>query len=420
MTMTRDSSGRVLRVLLLVTVSLAIVGGGAWASRYFMKNRPQPQRQKPPQMAPLVQVVEAHPGAHTIVVPAQGTIIPAVEVTVQARVSGEVIELHPDFREGGIVREGEVLVRLEPRDYELAVAAQEGQLETARYELKAEQGQQDVAQREWELLDMADRASELDQELALRKPQLRQKEAALRAAEAALDMAKLDLQRTTIKAPCNGLILTADVDIGDQATTQTVLAMLVGTDAYWARVSVPVTDLKWIDVPKSDAETGSAVRVTASSDGAVYEGHVLSLVGNLEEEGRMARLLVELPDPLGLHTEAPQRALLLDEYVSAGIVGPTLDDVVAIEEEALQYKEEGTYIWLAGADNTLRIREADIVWASTDSVLLRGLQEGDRIIVSGVAADVDGMAIQVEGEVAPISETPEDVAPAASDSEGKS
>ena len=393
----------VLARMILFVVAIGILAAGGAGAMYFMKNRPKPQRRRPPQMAPLVEVLEVRNAPHQIVIAKQGTVIPAVEVTLQPRVSGEVVEIHPDFIEGGVVKAGEVLVRIEQRDYELAIVSQEAQLEMARYEITVEKGQQDVAQREWELLDMEKDSSKLDKDLALRQPQLRQKQAGLRGAEAALEKARLDLERTVIKAPCNGIILAANVDVGDQASTQTALATITGTDAYWVQVSIPVDELRWIRIPRQRSDPSSSAQVFSDS-GAVHEGHVLALLGDLEPQGLQARLLVEVADPLNLESESPSKPLLLGEYVRVEIAGNTVNDAAVIPRSALR---EGTSIWVASADSTLSILDADIVWSTPQIALVRGLEPDTRIVVSDVATPIDGMEVQVKGDAPPASERPQ-------------
>ncbi len=401
----------VLRGMILTIVALALLLVGVAGSLYLMKTGPKAQRRRPEDTTTLVEAKLLQAESRQVAVSARGTVIAANEVTLQPQVSGEVTEIHPNFLEGGVVKAGEVLVRIEPRDYELAVVVQEEQLETARYEYKAEQGQQDVARREWELLAVKD-ASELDRELALRQPQLRQKKAGLRAAEASLEQARLDLERTAIKAPCNGIILEASVDVGDMATTQTTLGTLVGTDTYWVQASVPVDKLKWIVLPHGSGGAGSQARVYAGT-GGVREGRVLSLLGDLEPEGRMARILVEVSDPLALGGGGVSNVLLLGEYVRVEIEGRRVDGVFAVARDALR---DGHKVWLAGPDSTLQIRDAEIVWADEATALLRGLSDGERMIVSDIAAPVEGMALDVrEGAAEGVEEVSQDVGAAAAE-----
>ena len=386
-------------ILFVVAIGILAAGGaGAW---YFMNNLPQPERRRPPQMAPLVEVQEILNGPYTITIAKSGRVIPAVEVTLKPRVSGQVIEIHRDFLEGGVVREGDVLVRIEPRDYELAIVSQEAQLEMARYEISAEQGRQDVAQHEWDLLDMEKDSSKLDQDLALRQPQLRQKQAGLRGAEAALEKARLDLERTVIKAPCNGIIRVASVDAGDQASPQAVLATIAGTDAYWVQVPVPVDELRWMQLAHHRDDPSSSARVFSDS-GTVHEGHVLALMGDLELHASQARVLIEVPDPLGLESEAETQPLLLGDYVRVEIQGNTLNDVAVIPRSALR---DGAAIWVANADGTLCILDADIVWSNPEVAVLGGLEQGTRVVVTDVATPIEGMALQVKGDAPPAAQT---------------
>ena len=382
----------VLKNIVLLLLSVAIISGSAYVSIYYMQNRPKPKRKAPPQMAPLVQVQAINAESQQITVSATGTVIPAVEVTLKSQVSGEVIAIHKNFREGGIVFACEELVRLEPRDYELAIAAQEAQLETARYELKSEQGKQDVAKREWDLLDMKENAEDLDLELALRQPQLRQRQAGLRTATAALDKARLNLERTVIKAPCNGIILKANVDVGDQATPQSTLATVIGADAYWIMVSIRTDSLKWIVLPGSVDGHVSVANVTGR--GVLREGRIISLLGNLESNGLMAQLLVEIKDPLDLNSTGERHPLLLGEFVNVDLLGCFVHDIFSVPRDALR---DGQKIWLATPDDTINIQDADIVWSDTKNVLLRGLNDEDRVIVSDLAGPIDGMSIQLEG-----------------------
>ena len=384
---------RLIRVAVLAIVCLAALAGGVGVSAYFLTNKPQPKRRQPEPTAPLVAVQEVHSGRHQVVVSVTGTVIPAVEVRVQPQVTGKIVELHPEFIEGGLVRQGDVLTRLESCDYELAVTTQEAQVESARNDLQSEQGQQDVARHEWDLLDMKEEASPLDKELALRQPQLRQAQAALRAAEAQLDQARLDLARTVIKAPCNAIIQSADVEVGDLATTQTSLATLVGTDAYWIRVSVPVDELPWIVLPGAQDGPASGTRVLTGT-GALLQGQVVSLLGDLEPEGTLARLLIEVPDPLGLTQGKRQAPLLLGEYVHVEILGRAIENVVEVPREALR---DGDRLWLVTGENTLDIATVETVWADAARAFVRGLANGDRIILSDVATPVDGMPIRLPG-----------------------
>jgi RND family efflux transporter MFP subunit len=400
---------RLLRNLILIGIAAGALAGGLCLAWYFMTNKPQPQRRRPPEAAALAEAQVVRPGTYRVTIPALGTVIPAVEVRLQPRVNGEVLEIHPHFLEGGLVSKGDVLVRLDPADYELAVIQQKARLENARYQLIAEEAQQDVAEQEWDLFDFKQDASELDRELALRQPQLRNAEAALKAEEARLRQAELNLERTTLKAPCNAVIQSAMVDVGDIAGTQTVLAEIVGTDTYRVQVSIPKDELAWLELPASPESPSPEARIYTDR-GVERRGRILSLLSDIGEEARMARLLLEVKDPRCLGGTGDCQALLLGEYVRVEMAGRAVDEVAALPRNALR---NGREVWVITPENTLAMLPAEAVWTDENVALLRGLDDGTRVIVSDLAAPVEGMAVQTEeaaansgGDAAPGEDQP--------------
>ena len=323
-----------------------------------------------------------------------GTVIPAREVVLKSRVSGEIVEIHPEFTEGGFLKKDTRILQIDPQDYELALARKRSTVTDAEYALKLELGHQVVAKREWELLNQGKAALDMEKELALRQPHLDKVRADLSAAEAELKAAMLDLERTHITLPFNAMVRSKSVDRGSQVTPQEPLAELVGTDAYRVQASLPVDRLEWIDVPVQTGDHGSKARIIYGR-GNECSGKVIRLLGDLAAEGRMARILVEVADPLGLNASNQNRTpLLIGEYVRVKIIGRKLDNVFQIPRTALK---DNSNIWIVGENQTLEIRKVRPVWRDADVVLLQdGLKPGERLIVSDLPAPVEGMTVRVE------------------------
>jgi multidrug efflux pump subunit AcrA (membrane-fusion protein) len=264
----------------------------------------------------------------------------------------------------------------------------------AEYALKLELGHQAVAQREWELLSDGKPVRDMEKELALRQPHLNKVRADLTAAEAELKTAMLDLERTQIRAPFNAMVRSKSVDLGSQVTSQESLAELVGTDAYRIQVSIPVDRLEWIQTPSKAGDPGSKARIVYSQNHERI-GRVIRLLGDLATEGRMARILVEVADPLGLTANTQYRTpLLIGEYVRVEIQGRKLDGVFEIPRTALR---DQSSVWLVGKNQTLEIRKIRPIWRDPEIVLLKDdLKPGERLIVSDLAAPVDGMMLRVD------------------------
>ena len=440
--------GRVVRLVLKVLLPLAILAGGVLVAAHLIATGPEAKRRPPERRARLVEVEQATLGPQRAVVHAMGTVGPAVSVELHPRVGGEVVEVSKEFLPGGRFRAGDLILQIDKEDYTLAVerkrlaaeqaelAADQGDLALEQRqsavartegELKLEIGQQDIARREYELLgeDVGDPA----EELVLRQPQFHTAQAAEQAAKVAvkeadvarkaaraaaqearngLRQAELDLQRTAIQAPFNALVQSRGVNLGATVSATRALATLVGTDTYWVEVSVPVDQLPWIRVPRTTEEPGATGRVfdeAAWGPDRFRTGRVCRLAGNLEEQGRMARLLVSVEDPLALaEANRGQPALLIGSYVRVEIEGTTIASAAPVSRSLLR---DGDRVWIMTPADKLEIRPVTVAFRSRDHVLVTdGLRAGDRLVTTDLAAPVDGMPLRLRTDESPAAEKP--------------
>jgi len=372
---------------------ILILAAAAVTAVLLIKFKPASKRKPYVPGAPAVTVMKAKTVDHQVVIDVWGTVKPAKEITLQSQVSGKVLSIHKEFMPGGRVNKGDVLVRIDPRDYRLALASAQAKLESAQLNLTVEQGQQKVAQRELAIMNADDSMSDADKELALRKPQLRNTQAAYDAARADVDKAKLNVSRTRMKAPFNAMVRSTGVNQGDLVGQQTQVATLVGTDAYWLEALVPVETLARVDLSRADDPAFHNVTVTTTS-GTERKGRVLKVLGDLEASGRMARIICEIPDPLGDMTGGVPD-LLLGDYISMQISGKTLSGVVPVSVAA--FRDNNT-LWLVDVNGRLDIKPVELIWREQKSVYLRGIQDGALIITSALAAPVQGMEVLLPGQ----------------------
>ncbi len=224
------------------------------------------------------------------------------------------------------------------------------------------------------------------------------------SAQAGLGQAQLALERTVIQLPFDALVLSKEVDLGAQLVAQGVVATLAATDTFWLEVSIPVAQLPWLELPGVNSTVGAQAQVTTPSLTHPRIGRVVRLLGNLEEGGRMARLLIAIADPLDKSKPLGQRQpLLLGDYVDVMLNGRDLNDVVVLSRNAVH---DGNQVWVAQADNTLTIRTVEILWKDRTKIYIGGdgdggdgLQSGDQVIVSDLSAAVEGMAIRIDRPV---------------------
>jgi len=388
------------RTLLGVLLPLAVLGGGAWLIIRIYHSGPTP-KQRPRRRRPtLVRVEPLTASRQRVIVHAMGTVTPARRIVLQPRVSGEITDASDALIPGGLFPKDRFMFQIDPADYALAVQQKAGEVAKAELAWKLELGQQDIALSEYKLLSEGKAIEGPDKDLILRKPHLAMARDVLAAAKAAKAKADLDVKRTKIASPFNAMVLSKRADIGAQVSPSSHLAELVGTDEYWLQVSVPVSRLKWLTIPRGDGKVGSRVRIfndTGWPGGAERVGHVTRLVGDLDTDGRMAKVIVTVADPLALNARpgaSKRPAMLIGMFLRVEIDGAELDGVFSIPRTALR---NGKEVWLRGDDGTLDIRPVEIIWRGPKRILVRNsLSAGERLIVSDLAVPTKGMPLVEE------------------------
>ncbi len=387
-----------MRTFFKFILILLILAAGVVIARTLIATKPGAKRKPVSIGAPLVDVITAEPGCEQVRIIAMGTVVPAKEVVIQPQVSGHIVEISPELIPGGLFKAGDVLMCIDDRDYNIAADQKNAEVARVMMELKLEQGKQATAKREWELLGSEIATTEAGRDLVLRKPHLKKAVAALDSARSVLRKAKLDVERTKIRASFNAFVKEKFVDMGQPVAPGTKLVTLVGTDEFWLQISVPVARLSWISVPGDNMAEGSYVAVIQENNAEVpqivRQGKVVRLLGDLDPVGRMARILVAVEDPFDLKTEKIIKdiPLLLGTYVKVEIQGPELENVFVIPRKAFR---EGEQVWLMTNEKKLAVRKVDVVWRRKDDVLVRGLNSGEQIITSRISAPVEGMELRV-------------------------
>lgn len=396
---------RRLRLAIHLCLAGAILAG-AWAlGAHLLDTQPRTRRRPPARKAQLVEVAAVTQGTHPVKIEAGGTVMPSRQVTLFPRVQGEVTRISPDLEPGGRVAADAVLLDIDTTDYRLAEKQAKANLARARADLRIEQGNQAVAKAERKLIGLDMKGG--DEALMLRKPQLAAARAAVNVAKAALERAQVDLQRTTIKAPFAGVVQTRAVNLGSRVTTGTELGRLVGTATWWIEVALPVDQLRWIRAPQGD-DPGSPVTIrnpAAWGPEATRAGRVIRIAAELEERGRMARVLVAVDDPMAL-ADASRPALHLGAWVQVELGGQAIERAVALPRRLLR---DDTTVFVMTPNDTLDVRTPTVAWRGRDEVLITaGLAAGDRIVTTDLPTPVQGMALALVGATPPASKTPAD------------
>ncbi len=367
-------------------IIVGIVAAGILGAVILVKTKPEAEKKMRSRMTAVVRSIAIEKTDTQARISVTGTVEAKRSIQLKAQVVGRIEEVAQEWVEGGRVEKGAILLRLEEADYKTALAQAQRDMALAQTELTLEMGRQDVAKREWELL--GGKGSDTDRDMVLRVPHLKSAKAGAAAATARLEQARLNLTRTQVTAPFNAVITRKSVDVGDQASVQSSLGVLVDTDSYYVRISIPADELNWIVFP-SDSETGSPVKVTFP-DGMVREGSVVRMLSSLTAKGSMAQVIAEIRDPLKKGS-----AVLLGSYVGVTIEGKMIEDSYSVLRD---HYREGGEVWLLTKDGKLRVVPADPVWSDRRSVVFRAdIADGDELITSDLGVVIDGMELRREG-----------------------
>lgn len=403
---TRRSAWRkMLGILLKLVFPLLVVASGVGFLKYQMDTRPTAERRKPERQPRLVTAEVIQKGTGRVILQGMGKVAPSRQVALNPEVSGVITAIDPAVVPGGFIKSGQILYQIDARDYETIVKQRQSELAKAQLNLKLEAGNQTVARQEYELLESLIQEDEAD--LVLRKPQLESAQQALYAAQAAFEKAKLDVERCSIRAPFNATVSQRFADLGARVSPTSPLAELTGTDEYWIEVLIPMDQLSWVEIPTGSLSHGSEVHIynyAAGRDEDYRIGHVIQLLDQIEEQGRMARLLVAVKDPLQMDRPETLAPLLIGSYVRAEIIGRQIDEVV---ELARGYVRDGNCVWVINEKSELEIRPVHIAFSGKETVFIKeGLSDGERVVTTRISSPVNGLPLRLE-ESAPANVTPE-------------
>ena len=381
----RSSKNKVLGIV-------ALVGVAAVAAVVLMAPKPE-EKVAEAALPPVADILYAEPGRHTLLVPSQGSVHARHEIEVVARVGGVIESVSDAFVPGGFFQKSDSLLQIEPADYRHQLTRAQSQVANAAATLAQEEGRAKQAKREWR-----DLGSETANALFLRKPQLAAASAALDAAKADRDQAKLNLERTAVKAPFAGRVVETLVDIGQYVTAGTKLARIHSVGV--AEVRLPLTDhqLSLLELPLGRAiENGPAVRLSANLAGQSREwrGQIVRTEAAIDPNSRFVYAVAQVQNPY--QGDAP---LINGLFVEAQIAGKTYDDITLLPRQALH---EGDHILVLNEENQLGFRDVELLQAVGEQVWLRGdIATGDKVVISSLGYSREGMVLSPN----PLNEQP--------------
>ncbi|NIQ96816.1 MAG: efflux RND transporter periplasmic adaptor subunit [Desulfuromonadales bacterium] len=380
---------------LKIALPLLILAVGIGGAVLMIKSRQAPVKQKPDTPGALVQVETVEVADHPVEVHATGTVQPHRQTEIVPQVSGRVTEVSPHFVAGGFFEKGELLFALEKIDYRLAVDQAAAALARAELNLATVESRARVARQEWE--ELRQDQAEQPNPLVVYEPQLKEAEANVRSARAALEQARINLRRTQIRAPFDARVASESIDLGRYVRPGSPVAVLTGTGTAEIVVPLALEELSFLRIPGEDgAETGSkaTVRLDVNDHTYKWQGRIVRALGEMDPRGRMARIVVAIEDPYQLHAgESGRPDLAMGLFVDLILHGSTIENVVRIPRRALREKKT---VWVVDEAGELDIRTVEIARRERDDLLISaGLESGDRVVLTNLSGAADGMKLRI-------------------------
>jgi len=381
-------------IQILVPLGLICIGFLGFIT--LTASKTPPQKRIPDIPLPVVQAMEVILSTQPIIIRGQGTVRPLREIQLVSQVGGKVVYTSTDLVDGGSFQKGDILLKIEPLDYELAVTLAESQVKDAESKLKFASEEAAVAREEWRehYAENKDGVRE-PTPLVLKEPQLKAAEARLEAERANLKKAKLNLERTVLKAPFSGVVSGKNVDIGQYIIPGQALAELFSTEAVEIMVPLEDKDLLWFHVPGlTPGEwkgSKSVIRAEIVGHELSWEGEVARAEGKIDERTRMVNVIVRVENP---YEKKPPLAVGL--FVQVAIQGQLLKKAAVIPRSAMHTDNS---VWIVTVEKQLDFRSVDVARFTGDQAIIQGgLQQGEWVVVSQLETPTNGMKVQILNE----------------------
>ncbi len=374
-------------------ISVVLIAMGVVGFLVLTASKPEMKKRKPPAPVPMVRTIKTNSGPQTVYIKGEGTVRPLREIDLVPEVGGKVVGMSFALVNGGVFKEGDTLLQIDPVDYELAVTLARAKVKDAESRLELAEEEALAAVEEWRLL-YPDSSSEESKPSALvaKQPQLAAAQARLEADKADLRKALLHLERTKLKAPFAGRVGEEKVDVGQYVSPGQALGTLYSTET--AEIVVPLEggDLFWFDVPAFTSTDGrgapALIRASIAGRELSWPGKVVRTEGRLDERTRMIHVVVQVDKPY-----ARKPPLVFGLFVTVEIEGHKIEKAAIIPRGALH---QGNVVWVLDQESRLRFRKVEVARVQGDEVIVtKGLEDGETVVTTPLKVVTDGMTVRM-------------------------
>jgi len=376
---------RLFSIVLPIVVLLLAFG----ASKFIKANKPEPVSRTPVRNTLVVEVQRLQSTDYPVIIRSQGTVQPTMTNKLVPEVAGTVSSLSDSFVIGGEFSAGDTLVEIDRRDYDIALTQAKANLAQSDAQLEEQSALAESARVEWEALGRRGKPSAL----TLRKPQLAAANANRDAALAQVQRAELDLQRTRLQAPYDGIVSDRSVDTGQFVSRGSPIGQIHGIKSVDVRLPLSSRQLTYLDTSgKAQVELSA----TVGANTQIWIGE-LNRVEGLDAATQQLNVIVRVNEPYDVNATITNNfPLRVGQYVNARIAGQVLKNVFVIPRAALREERE---VLIMTDESTIERREVTVAWSDDDfAAITLGLADNDALVTTPLSSVTDGTPVNVVGD----------------------
>ena len=324
----------------------------------------------------------------------QGEARPQTEIDLVPEIGGKIVYVSPNFIEGGIIKKGEVLLRIEDADYKVSVIRAQAQVAQAEQSVIREKAEGEIAKQDYQELGIGEASP-----LALRLPQQAQALASLQAAEAELASANLQLKRTEVRAPFTGRVKTKNSDIGQFVSPGRTLGRIFSTSIVEVRLPLSDSDLSKIDLPIAYVAKNRASAIDVELNAIIagkrryWSGKIMRTASTYDTQTRALFAIAEVVDPYGSGASENGYPLAPGLFVDAEISGKIYQEIIVLPRDGLRPDNEVYVVDDKGKANIRKVKVLDS--DSERALLLGGVDEGELVVLSPMEKSRTSMSLRV-------------------------
>ncbi len=361
-------------------VIIVAIGLGLGVFFHLIHNKKHINRKKPQKLAIYVKTKPVKKVNTVYKIMTYGHILPKKEIALSPLVSGKIVYVNPNFYIGKRIKKGETVLKIDKEDYLIDLKIKKANLDSLREDLKLQIGKQKAAKLELAYAKKLNlNIDKTSRYLILKKPNVKKILDEIEIAKQQLKSAKLNLERTNIKAPFDSYVTNKYVDLGSVVSSNTKLANLVYAKEFYVDVPVNFSYLGLINLDNT-----TKAKIFLDKTHYIY-GTFQSLNRSTDKNGVMANLTFSIEPNNNLN-----RFMLINSYVNVEIYGKKLKNVFRIPSKAL--RDDDT-VWVFD-NGKLKIKSINVVFKCIDSVYTYDLDDNDEIVISNINLPIDGMPLK--------------------------